>query len=295
MKTGNQLDRVALPTPPSPARVGQATAVEQSRAVAEVHASVLLARESPRNIAAAQEAIRQVCTKPTFAERAFYSFPRGDGTVNGESIYLARELARCWGNIQYGVNELRRDDVAGESEILAWAWDVETNTRASQTFIVPHARDTKKGRKPLIDLRDIYENNANNGSRRLREAIFAVLPSWLIEDAKQTCSQTLEQGNGTSLEQRVAEAVDAFGQQGITAARLEAKVGKPRTKWTGADIARLEVVFRSLSRRETTIDDEFPVAPATAEEILAARNAAPPSAPDAEAAAQADAVSGRAG
>lgn len=270
----NNLEPAPAPAP-TPSRIGQATAVEQSRAVAEVHASVLLARETPRNIAAAQAAIKQSCSNSRLAQRAFYSFPRGGATVNGESIHLARELARCWGNIQYGVNELRRDDVAGESEMLAWAWDVETNTRSSQTFIVPHARDAGRKRQKLTDLRDIYENNANNGSRRLREAIFAVLPSWLIEEAKDICSATLEAGDGKGLEQRVSEAVAAFAALGVVAERIERKVGRPQARWTAQDIARLEVVYRSLQRRETTVEDEFPQERVTAAQIV----------PDADAAA----------
>jgi hypothetical protein len=62
------------------------------------------------------------------ANRAFYSVPnRG----NGPSVHLARELARIWGNLDYGVKELRRDDAAGESEVLAFAWDQQTNVRSS--------------------------------------------------------------------------------------------------------------------------------------------------------------------
>jgi hypothetical protein len=269
------MTEIQLPAPaPTPSRIGQATAVEQSRAVAEVHASVLLARETPRNVAAAQAAIRQSCENAKFAQRAFYSYPRGGSTVTGPSIQMARELARCWGNIQHGINELRRDDVAGESEMLAWAWDVETNTRSSQTFIVPHARDAGRKRQKLTDLRDIYENNANNGARRLREAIFSVLPSWLVDDAKEVAHKTLEAGDGRSLDSRVSEAVAAFAQAGITAERLERKVGRKRAQWTAQDIASLEVVYRSLSRRETTVDEEFPQERVTAADVVDADAAA---------------------
>ena len=34
-------------------------------------------------------------------------------------LHLARELARIWGNLDYTVRELRRDDESGESEVLA--------------------------------------------------------------------------------------------------------------------------------------------------------------------------------
>src|SRR5581483_9671785 len=59
----------------------------------------------------------------------------------------------------------------GQSEMLAFAWDVQTNTRNSSVVINPHKGYT--GGRDLTDLRQIYENNANVISRRVREAILA--------------------------------------------------------------------------------------------------------------------------
>lgn len=243
---------------PMPTRVGQATAVEQSRAVAEVQAAIVVAQQCPRDINAAVGQMRQSCQQKGLAERAFYRFPRSGQTVTGPSVHLARELARCWGNIQYGVSEMRRDDEQGQSEMQAWAWDVQTNTRSSQTFIVPHKRDHKSGPKPLVDMRDVYENNANNGARRLREAIFSVLPPWFVEEASGLCNQTLADGGGRSLPQRIADATNLFGSLGISADQLESKLGRKSGQWTEHDVAQLGVIYKSLQRGEVTKDEEFP-------------------------------------
>lgn len=263
----NALDRITEPRVPTPAHLGQATAIEQSRAVAEVQAAVIAAKQMPRD---AKQAVRQMeesCHQKALAERAFYSFPRQGGAVTGPSISLARELARCWGNIQYGVMELRRDDEAGISEMQAFAWDVETNTRNSQIFIVPHARDTKKGQSKLTDLRDVYENNANQGARRVREAIFAVLPTWFTEQAKELCEATLAAGNGESLEDRIAKAVNAFHGLQVTVEQLEAKRGRRRDAWDEQDVAQLGVLFTSIKRGEITVDDAFESAPVTTNDL----------------------------
>lgn len=266
---GNQQVQAAQPIP-MPNRVGQATAVEQSRAVAEVQAAIVVAQQCPRNMALAIDQMRESCRQKGLADRAFYRFPRAGQTVTGPSVHLARELARCWGNIQYGVSEMRRDDEQGQSEMQAWAWDVQTNTRSSQTFIVPHKRDTKKeGPKPLTDMRDVYENNANNGARRLREAIFSVLPPWLVEEAKELCNQTISDGGGKSVQQRAADAITAFENTGITRGQLEAKLGRKTSEWTHHDIAQLEVVFGSLRRGEVTREDEFPPERITEEHLAA--------------------------
>lgn len=237
---------------------GQATLVEQSRAVAEVQAAVVVAHNTPRSASAAMAEMREVCRIPELAERAFFRFNRGGGAVSGESVHLARELARIWGNVTYGLAEMVRDDVRGQSEMMAFAWDLQTNARSQTTFIVPHVRDTKGGSKPLTETRDIYENNANMGARRLREMIFAVLPVWFREEAAALCRKTLEDGGGKPLVQRIADCVGAYETIGVSRAQLALKVGRQVDAFTAEDVATLGVVFKSIKRGEVQRDDEFP-------------------------------------
>lgn len=261
-----------LPVAATPARVGQATAIEQSRAVAEVQGAIVVAQQCPRSMTTARTAMRESCELLSFAERAFFSFPRAGGTVTGPSIHLARELARCFGNIQYGINELRRDDDYGQSEMLAWAWDVQMNTRASNTFINPHVRDKRGGPQKLVDLRDIYENNANMGNRRLRQAIFSILPTWFKEEAEDICRATLAKGDGKPLPDRVEAAVKVFESLRVTPERLEQKLGRERGDWNAYDLAQLRITHRSIERGEVAIDDEFPQPRVTVEEIAGQAN-----------------------
>lgn len=267
---------------PTPARIGQATAVEQSRAVAEVQAAIVVAQQFPRDVMVAESAMRDSCSILTFAERAFYRYPRGGQTVTGASVHLARELARCWGNIDYGIAEMRRDDEAAQSEMTAWAWDQQTNARSRITFIVPHKRDkrAKRGedRTPevLIDLRDIYENNANMGARRLREAIFSILPRWFIDNAERACIETIERGDGRPIEERRDKAVEMLAELGVTVKQIEAKLEKSKAAWTPHDLGKLATVYQSLKRGEIAIEDEFPTAQVTAAEVRAAVPTPPP-------------------
>ncbi len=257
------------PAAPGADRIGQGTAVEQSRAVAEVQAAIYVARQFPRDISRSRNAMQSACGSMALANKAFYRFPRAGGAVEGSTIHLAKTLAQTFGNIQYGVSELRRDDDYRQSEMQAWAWDVEMNTRHVLTFIVPHAKFAKGKVEALIDLRDIYENNANNGARRLREAIFATIPDWFIEEAEDLCRETLNKGDGKPLEQRIEGAIQVFKGLGVNADRLEQKLGRPRTQWTGADIAQLLITHKSIQRREISVDDEFPQARITGSEIKA--------------------------
>jgi hypothetical protein len=265
----------ATPTPvaQTAAFISQATAVEQARAVAEVQAAIVVAQQVPRSMQHAIEEMRDSCRHEALAERSFFRYSRAGSAITGPTVHLARELARCFGNVQYGITELRRDDVKGESEMQAFAWDVERNTRNSNTFVVPHARDTKNGRKPIVDLRDVYENNANMGARRLREAIFAILPTWFTEEAKDICSATLRDGGGKPLAQRRADAVKVYEGIGVTVDQLEAKQGRASDKWTEHDVAALGVTYKSIQRGEITVDEEFPQQRVTVDEISAAKPA----------------------
>lgn len=249
-------DNIPICLPQRQAPAGQATQVEQARAIAEVRAAVMIAMDRPRDRTAAIAEMREVCGIMGLAERAFFRVPRGGQQVNGESIHLARELARCWGNIDYGVKELVRDDAKGQSELLAFAWDLQTNARNEITFIIPHVRGKNNNR--LTGTQEIYENNASFAGRRLREAIFAVLPVWFKAEAADLCHKTLAEGGGKPLVQRIADLRAAFEAIGVTTEQLEQKRGRKVDNFLPEDVAALRVVYGSLKRDEVTIAEEFP-------------------------------------
>jgi hypothetical protein len=264
------LDRIGHNSPAQTAeRIGQATAVEQARAVAEVAAAVQVAQQNPRNMQRAIADMRDSCGRMALAQKAFYRVPnRGEGP----SVHLARALARIWGNIDYGVRELRRDDQAGESEVLAFAWDQETNSRSTRSFINPHARMKGKERHALTDLNDIYLSNQNIGARAVRETIYAVLPEWFVAEAEQMCRQTLEHGEGEPLDKRVEKMV-AFARStfGLSVDQIERKLERKRGQWTAGDVASMAVLFGSIQRGEVDKDEEFPPPRVTGDEITRGR------------------------
>lgn len=245
---------LAIPAQPR-AAVTQATAVEQSRAIAEVQAAVVVAQNCPRDMSRAEGEMRDACGRTSVAQRAFYRVPNRGA---GPSVHLARELARIWGNVQYGVHELHRDDDAGMSEVQAFAWDVQTNTRSTRTFQVPHQRMKGGKRQPLTDLGDVYLNNQNVGARAVRECVFTVLPTWFVEAAQELCNETLRNGEGEPLSDRIAKVFEVFASEwGIKAGQLEDKVGRKRGQWDAGDVAQMQVLYRSIKRGEVQVSEEF--------------------------------------
>lgn len=283
--TSAALDRITQPAP-SANRLSQATSVEQSRAVAEVQAAIVVAQQCPRDMVRAWAEMKASCGRLALAERAFYSVPnRG----SGPSVHLARELARIWGNIDYGVRELRRDDEAHESEIQAYAWDQQANVRSTRSLIVPHARMVKNQRtkvnerSPLTDLGDIYLNNQNVGARAVREALFTVMPADFVATAQDICRETIKKGDGVPLPDRIANMVQKFGEIGVKLGQIEARLGRKRGQWAADDLAELAVVFQSINRGEARAAEEFAEERVTADELIGRPIAEPPADPDLEA------------
>lgn len=263
------LDTIAQPRTIVPTAT-QATAVEQARAVAEVAAAVRVAQENPRDETRAIARMRQVCGQRALADRAFYSLPRAGGRVEGTTVHTARSLAACWGNLDYGIRELRRDDAAGESEMQAWAWDQEANVRSSRSFVVPHAIMAGKGadkkRKALTDLGDIANNNNSVAARAVRETIFTVLPVWFIAEAEEILTATLNGSGGDKpLAAQVADMIASYETNvGVTRSQLEAYLALPTSEWTAQTLGVLRVLGGELARGEKRVEDEF-----TAPEVIA--------------------------
>lgn len=150
-----------------------------SRQAQEVQAAMVIAKKFPRDEVESFNRILRACQRKRLAEGAMYEYPRSGTKVTGPSIRLAEAMAQNWGNIDFGILELEQK--SGESQVMAYAWDLETNTRQTKVFSVPHMRGTKRGNVPLTDPRDVYEMVANQGARRLRACILGVIPGDVVD------------------------------------------------------------------------------------------------------------------
>ena len=248
----NPFDDGRTSAPAMTTTVTQAT--ESSRAVAEVQAALFIARTNPRDQKRAMDRILNACCRPSLAESAIYAYARGGSSITGPSIRLAEAVAQQWGNMQFGIRELSNQ--GGKSEVQAFAWDVETNTRREITFTVPHVRHTKKGSYKLEDPRDIYELVANQGARRLRACILAVVPGDVVEAAVNQCQITLQSHTDVTAE-GIKKLIEAFEPMGVTKTQIEkfcqcrAEAIKP------AQIVRLRSIYTSLRDGMSSPSDWF--------------------------------------
>lgn len=243
------------------------TEMAVGRQAQEVQAAMVIAKRFPRDEFEAMGRIMKACKRKTLAEQASYTYPRGGQVVTGPSIRLAEAIAQAWGNIDYGVIELDQKD--GNSEMMAYAWDLETNTRSTKIFTVAHKRDTKKGSKILTDGRDIYEMSANMGARRMRACILAVIPGDVVDAAEEECKKTLAGAYKEPLEDRLLKMLQAFEEEfSVDKTMIEKYMGYVLTRFTEQDFVKLRGVFKSLRDGMAKREDYFDVrtAPTQTEE-----------------------------
>ena len=230
-------------------------AVEASRAITEAQGKLLLAKQFPRNYTTCYTKAIEACQRKSFAEKAFFSYPRAGQTVTGVTIRFAEELARCYSNVDYGIKELSHEE--GKSEMQAYCWDLETNTISSQNFTVEHIMETKQGNRKLTSQRDIYERTANDGARRLRSRILAILPPDLVEDCINECKKTLAGQNGIPLIDKIKNMVTAFTKLGVTKEMLEQRLKHTVETVNEEELTEYIGIYNGLKQKETTISDWF--------------------------------------
>ena len=246
-------------------KINQGTvAVESSRAIAEAQGKLIMAKRFPRNYTESYAKAIEACQRKGFAEKAFFSYPRGGQTVTGVTIRFAEEMARCYGNLDYGIKEMSHEE--GKSEMQAYCWDLETNTISSQNFTVEHILETRTGNRKLTSQRDIYERTANDGARRLRSRILAILPPDLVENCIAECRKTLAGNNTIPLADRIKNMVIGFKNLGVTKEMLEKRMGHTVESSNSDELAEYIGIYNGLKQKETTVSDWFEQ-PKTASQI----------------------------
>lgn len=257
---------VAAPT-------GASAAAMIQREISEVQAAMLIARKFPRDPSASMDRILMAFTRPSLAEDALYSYARGGQDVSGLSIRAAEELGRQWGNLDCGVYELSRQ--AGQSEIMTFAMDLETGYRDSKRFMVRHWRDTRTGGHAVKDERDIYEVIANQGARRKRACILAIIPIDVQEAAIKQIELTLAKNQQAVTPELIKSMIERFNAYGVTAAMIEKKIQRRLESITPQGMIQMKKIYSSLKDKMSSPSDwfEMPVDAGAGEPTTTAKTA----------------------
>ena len=234
-------------------------AADEAKQIAEIQGRMVIAKKFPRDQIRCADRILQACTRKSLAEAALYSYSRGGSDITGPSIRLAETIAQGWENFDFGFREMGRGisgDGVGYSDVEAFAWDMETNTRRSTSFRVRHWRDTKQGGYAIKEERDIYELVANQAQRRVRACILSVIPGDMVEAAQNACEVTLQSHADTSPD-AIKKMVDKFAKLGVTKDQIEARIQRRVESIRPAQILDLRKVYNSINDGMSSPADWF--------------------------------------
>ena len=266
-----------------------AAEADAARAIAEVQAAMIIAQRFPRDERIAFDRVITAFQRPSLAEHALYAYARGGTEITGPSIRAAEAIAQAWGGIEFGIRELEQRP--GESTVQAYAWDLQSNTRSVTVFQVKHERHNRNGVTRLLDPRDVYELVANQGARRMRARILAIIPADVVDAAVKETEKTLRAKVDITPE-RIKSLIEKFGAFGVSTEAIEKRIQRRVDTITPSQMLALAKIYNSLNDSMSAPADWFEMGPAAVPEgsttarvsqklaEVIATPAAPPAAPE---------------
>lgn len=261
MNSSDNLPGIADEVQP-PLTVGNAAA--QAREQHEIQSAIISAKRFPRNETDANTAIMRACQREGLAEDALYSFPRGGKAVEGPSVYLAREMARMWGNLRAGLRVVEGDD--DYVHIKGYCFDAQTNfyiEMEDKVRALIQRKDKRDGTTKWIkpDERDLRELVNKRGAVLIRNAILQVIPADITATAVKVCKDTLKKKVSNELKESREDVIRrmgfAFDGVGVSAEMLERKLGHKLSLITDSEVVELTSIHKSLKDGHTKREDHF--------------------------------------
>lgn len=228
----------------------------RAAAEAEIRAAVMVAVQMRRNESGAYGRMMEAAQRPSFQDKAVYSYPRGGQKIIGPSVNLAREFARVWGNIRHGFDVVSDD---GEYvQVIGYAWDMESNTKSTQgarfRCLVQRKRDGAT-KWVVPDERDKRELINKHGAIAQRNALLQVLPRDMVEDIVEACLSNAEKAIRNDMEAARKKLAKAFGELSIPLGEVEEMIGCELQHMKPDDISQLRQVYASIKDGNTTWRD----------------------------------------
>lgn len=210
----------------------------------KIQAAMLMAMNRPRDEQRVKDKLVAACGDEDFAEEALYSFPRGGSQVEGLSVNVAREMARLWGNLHYGVDVIGEDETT--RQIRGWAWDLETGAQATLDDAFAKMVYRRKTGWEKADERELRELNNRRGAILERNCILKLIPPGLKKSAERAIRETLKRAAQKAPEAAIQKTAAAFAELNIPATEIEKYLGHPLKATTPEEIVKLRGVYRSI-------------------------------------------------
>ena len=262
-------------------RVDRSATALAASARASIQARVWLAAERPRSLPRVQDIILAQMKRPSLAAAAVYRIERGKkktdsgewvtNYVEGPSIKLANALRIAMGNL--GTEDVVVADDPDYRTIAITCIDYETNSSETRQVVVTKTIERKghKGKPPDREIIGSRKNSygdtvylcrateaeiqeaANSASARARRnAILALVPADLVEDAVKLAKQVMSSTAAQTRVATIAKLKAAFAKLGVNQAALAEYLGRSIDDATAEDLMGLEMLSTAISDGQTS-------------------------------------------
>lgn len=231
------------------------TQAMSARHIEEVRAQIVVAKQFPRNEEELRVKALAACKRSTFADKALYSFRKGEAVIEGPTIRMAETLSRLWTNIRSGGDVV--SDTSKSRTVLCWAWDLQTNVRTDMEIAfekVVYRRQTKN--KPAgwykANERDVFEMTNRNIAKGRRNCIIQTLPWELVDECIAAVKATQEGAIRKDPKTHLQVVIGTFATMGVSSEELEAFAGKPLGELSAREQRWLSGLALAIEQGETT-------------------------------------------
>lgn len=230
-----------------------------STAMQEIQAGVILARRFRRSEEGAYQRVVKALERYKFADMAVYEYRRGKTTIEGASVYLAREVAKYWGNLRYGaVLTGDTEDVDGNLVVTGYGycWDLESNVFQEEAFRVPKLVQREGGWR-VADDRELREVVNKGAAIATRNCILRVIPWDMTQDFLAKANATLEANVKADPDATKKGIIEGFGKLNVPVAEIEEYLKHPLGRCTPKELVSLRNIYKAIANQEANWVDYY--------------------------------------
>lgn len=226
------------------------TSMVSALAQSDIEQQLVAAHRYPRSISGFRDKLLTMATlDQATADSCIYSIPRGGKDIEGPSVRFAEMVQAAWGNLRCGTQIL----TVNESYVVVRGFAHDTENNCAVAIDVRRRVTARKGRRVDEDAMQLAVAAASAIARR--NAILAVVPRALSQEAYEAADRCASTGQGSAEQQRDA-AIAAFVRLGATEDDVFAALGvEGRSDITGQHIRRLRRWYTSAKDGTATLQE----------------------------------------
>jgi len=238
----------------------------QAQVQAQTTARFALARRFPRDDDKVRQLVLKECARQSFAKRAWYSKPTGDGAVTGPSIRFVEAAIRLSGHVGSEVAAIYDD--AEQRIVRVTVMDYQTCAVHTADVVITKTveRRDSRGRDVLSqrknkDGKTVYTVRATDDellvkqgalvSKAIRTCGLRLLPADLIDEAQVAVQRALTR-QGADPDQIAKDVCDDYAAIGVMPDEVKEYLGHDIRQCNPAELADLAGISNAIREGQTT-------------------------------------------